>query len=277
MKRLQYPIYSTEEVFNTCIETIQDVNFKGRLENGLQFIVDAKDDYETKAPQTLLHTIKVSNTVNNNITKEEMTKVYNKLLKNKNARNYYDDMMNSVPHDLCPLCNQRIVDSMEHHLPKSKYPVFALTTINMFPACLSCNKKKSTFIPENLGEEPIHPYFDNFDDGIWLGAELKEIGSGIIDFTLLKPHTWSDIKFERMENHYEKFDIKKLYLSHSAVEYNSIKPHMEQLFRIRGANEVRFHLETAHKSKISQDINSWQSAFYSALLNSEWFINGGFF
>ncbi|HDR6315494.1 TPA: hypothetical protein QCU53_002225 [Bacillus thuringiensis] len=78
-----------------------------------------------------------------NISKTEMLKLYtDKLAKLKQpGRVYYDKLMDSPLNHMCPLCGSRPVDSLDHYLPKEKFPAFAISPINLIPACLGCNKK----------------------------------------------------------------------------------------------------------------------------------------
>lgn len=65
---------------------------------------------------------------------------------------------------LCPSCGEMgKPNTLDHYLPKGKYPHFCVTPANLFPMCDSCQKEKL----EKTGSvaEPrffLHPYFDVF-------------------------------------------------------------------------------------------------------------------
>lgn len=60
-------------------------------------------------------------------------------------------------------------------LPKSKYVAYTVTPYNLIPACSDCNTGKLDSTFHNRVEEPFHPYYDNFDDCVWLKAKLIEM------------------------------------------------------------------------------------------------------
>ena len=64
----------------------------------------------------------------------------------------------------CPACGEfGRPNTLDHYLPKGKYPHFCITPANLFPMCDRCQKEKG----EKTGTvaEPrffLHPYFDAF-------------------------------------------------------------------------------------------------------------------
>jgi 5-methylcytosine-specific restriction endonuclease McrA len=65
---------------------------------------------------------------------------------------------------LCPACGEAgRPNTLDHFLPKQKYPHFCLTPLNLFPMCDACQMKKSD-TSSALGSPRlfIHPYFDVF-------------------------------------------------------------------------------------------------------------------
>lgn len=65
---------------------------------------------------------------------------------------------------LCPACGEAgAPNTLDHYLPKGKYPHFCVTPLNLFPMCDACqtNKKEKT----GDADDPrffLHPYFDVF-------------------------------------------------------------------------------------------------------------------
>jgi len=66
--------------------------------------------------------------------------------------------------NLCPACGELgRPNTLDHYLPKGRYPHFCVTPANLFPMCDACQKEKR----EKTGNaaEPrffLHPYFDVF-------------------------------------------------------------------------------------------------------------------
>ena len=232
----------------------------------------------TKAPRIELHTIATHNLINGNVTKDEMKKVYSDRMVGVTSpgRSIYDRWRASAPNNICPLCAQRTTDTLEHHLPKNEYPIYSVVPVNIFPACSSCNKIKLDSISDTPETEPIHPYFDNVENELWLKAKVIEAQPVSLKFYTVKPSNWDDIKYARIENHFRLFELEKLYASHSAVELANNYFRINNMFESGGALSVKNFLEDTWLSMRNANINSWQTATYEALFNSNWYQKGGF-
>lgn len=63
----------------------------------------------------------------------------------------------------CPVCGRDALGTLDHYLPKANYSEFSFYSQNLVPACDRCNNKRSNaFKGVNVGERPLHPYFDHF-------------------------------------------------------------------------------------------------------------------
>ena len=65
---------------------------------------------------------------------------------------------------LCPACGEAgAPNTLDHYLPKTSYPHFSVTPLNLFPMCDACQTNKGT--KTGSAAEPrffLHPYFDTF-------------------------------------------------------------------------------------------------------------------
>ena len=278
MRKLNSPIEDAIDVFEICISKVQNADLKDRLENCKPSIKSAEVDYTTKAPRTELYTIATHNSINGNVTSEEMKKVYSNWMVGATSpgRYIYDKWRASAPNNICPLCAQRTTENLEHHLPKSKYPIYSVVPVNIFPICSSCNKIKLDAISNSPETDHIHPYFDNVDDELWLKGEVIETKPASIRFYTVKPDNWDDIKYGRINNHFKLFELEKLYASHSATELTNNIFRINKLFESGGILSVKNFLEDSWLSMRDANINSWQTATYEALYNSNWYQEGGF-
>ena len=105
---------------------------------------EACDIYETDAsllrlPKEAMEALYNSGDFTN-ITTKEMEKLYEQnFVASKVGRRIYDSILNSVEDNICPYCSQRLIKTLDHYLPKSIYPYFSVTPINLVPACRDCN------------------------------------------------------------------------------------------------------------------------------------------
>lgn len=87
---------------------------------------------------------------------------------------------------------------------------------------------------------------------------------------------WPDILSQRVENHFTRLGLSKLYSSQAAQELVSIRYQVTALHARLGADGVRQFLTESHASRADARTNSWQTAFYEALSGSDWYCEGGF-
>lgn len=277
MRKLDKPSESTDEFFRLCISKIRSVELSKRLAICENEVVNAAREYESKVAKAKLHTIIRKNNINGIITSKEMNDVYTYRMvpKKSPGRPLYDKILNSPAHGTCPLCGQRTVTTLDHHLPKSEYPALSVVPINLVPSCKDCNTIKLSGIPLSSDTETIHPYFDNIEDDKWLCAKVVKQNSVNLLFEVCPPDYWDPLLTRRVENHFKTFQLAQLYSAHAAVELNNIRFLLSNLFEQAGSEQVHALLETSAKSREEEHMNSWQSAMYRSLANSQWFYSQG--
>lgn len=60
----------------------------------------------------------------------------------------------------CPMCGSFHSGTLDHLLPKTSYPVFAIFGRNLVPAC-KCNSLRTAELTGVADERILHPYFDD--------------------------------------------------------------------------------------------------------------------
>lgn len=72
----------------------------------------------------------------------------------------------------CPICDCSFAYSqvtLDHILPKSKFPFLSITPINLVPTCYNCNMRKNDGIPSKV----LNPYFHGFSPFDYLTIIIK--------------------------------------------------------------------------------------------------------
>lgn len=277
MKKIAKPTISVKTVFLDCISIVSNANLKNELNKCITTLEDAELDFEKKMKKNEIHKIAQNNIVLGVIGKEEMKKVYTDRMAKigKPGRAHYETIISSVKNGRCPLCSHRIVSTLDHYLPKSKYPVYSVTPINLIPSCFECNKGKKVEYPSNSKEETLHPYFDDVEGDSWLKAKIITSNPIGFEYYVSPSNKWNDLLNERIKTHFKSFELNTLYSIHAIVEFQNIRLQLINLFKSGGYNSLKGHLKDCYDSRSSNDLNSWQTAFYEALYNDEWFCNGG--
>jgi 5-methylcytosine-specific restriction endonuclease McrA len=286
MRALTIPTYDPKIVYQECINSIQkDCKLRARLNEVTDNIVDAAMDYEQKAKAKQLYSIPPNNCYNNEIilgsvTKEELKNVYeSRMVKgSKNARDIYDSLLSQSPLGKCPFCGFGQATTLDHYLPKAKYPQFSVLPFNLVPSCKDCNKGKSTAIATTAEDQSLHPYFDhqNFIDDQWLYARVIETKPATIYFFVKAPEQWNDISKERVKAHFKAFKLDLRYPVEVAEQLACLRHSLIALYQLGGLNGIRKHLTNEAKSSGLLHRNSWQTAMFQALVESDWYCDGGF-
>lgn len=174
----------------------------------------------------------------------------------------------------CPMCGSFHTSTLDHLLPKSDYPVFAIFGHNLVPAC-SCNSRRSNKLTGAAGERILHPYFDDVLRERLFIARFEDLGlAPQITLQPLLPPTHSQalaVQFH-ITNVVESAQILK-YLSHSWA--NLLKRPWLAAAELRNAPTSRDNLKNIIAAELErmdstyQSQNNWASVFLAGLLDDD--------
>lgn len=277
MRKINKPTDDPKYVYLTCISRVRNPGLKGRLETIADDIKEAAEHFDDVGSRREFYTLLEHNNVAG-VTQAEMEKVYTERMvpRGTPGRKFYDKIKAAPSYGICPLCGQRPVSTLDHYLPKTSFPSFAVTPYNLVPACSDCNKIKSDDIPTNAEQQTIHPYYDDIENEQWLFAKVLTSSPVSIQFFADPPVRFDNILKDRIKEHFKVFDLASLYASQSGVELANIGYRLNDLLGKAGAGQVQEHLQEEFNSRFANHKNSWQTAMYQAMANSTWFYSGGF-
>lgn len=103
--------------------------------------------------------------------------------------------------NFCPLCGVNLVNTMDHFIPQTGYPLFVVHPLNLIPSCIICNGKKSDIIKDGDKRKFWNVYLDKPPKESYLVCDVKEGKGGIVDvdFRLVKGKI-DDNTFRLLEN-----------------------------------------------------------------------------
>ena len=269
MYQITKPLWNYEQFYKNCLpkkETknkIEATNIqKEALEKGL--------DYDKKASK--LNFSAISQNENGKI----LIAIYKGITqKNSNRRKHYDSILSLSNGGLCPFCSHGSVTTIDHFLPKEKYPIYAILPYNLIPCCSDCNKNKGSLSPKGLEEQFIHPYYEKVDDVRWLHAICKYRDGGyILDF-YVKKTVLSKEREERFKYSFNTLKLSRLYTLQASREINVIMQTVKKIFDNSPSDKkaVRKELINEAKKYSINGKNTWQVAMYYALSENENFCN----
>ena len=154
MRRLNKPGQAARSILLLCAECVRDKEYSKRLVSVADNVAEAEAEYAKKGEATSLFTIVSAGTIAGCVTIKDMEKLYTGTFSRKNSpvRYIYDEIKLAPRNSICPLCAQRVVSTLDHYLPKSRHPAFAVTPLNLIPSCTDCNKAKLDLQPANASE-----------------------------------------------------------------------------------------------------------------------------
>lgn len=272
MIRITEPLVKVYEVYTVCVSGIKNDEMRERMLDCLFIIKDDEKLYINKGKNHELYTLKTKDEING-VSKKEFEKLYNYRMLNKDqdGREYYIKFLNSI--ETCPYCGVRDVWTIDHYLPKTKFPSYTVAPINLVPSCYECNIHKDTYRANTKSDELWHPYFDFFTEDQWLSAKVVEKEPLAFVFSLTVPDSINkNDEAVRKCKHFSVLHLGKLYSTLSANHFNSIKGYLKQLYYNAGVNAVKQHIESMSNSSKSDNLNSWETAMYDAILNCSWFF-----
>lgn len=186
---------------------------------------------------------------------------------------YVTQMRDSSEHLICPMCGSMHSGTLDHYLPKNRFPIFSVFSKNLVPACKCNSKRKETLLGANPGERVLHPYFDDCLGERLVSARFEDLGEvPRVSLVLLIPSTHplhSAIAF-----HVQSIVQRTAIVKYLADRWSSLFRKPSLVVRTFADNiatqaevralleEERGALDDLHKGK-----NNWNSIFISGLLD----------
>lgn len=285
MRALTPPQLTFTDVLNTCVSSIscqtqaQNINaINPQLNNSVQ-------DFDTKAATADLFQIQTFTgnddaVVTGQVTKSQLKGLYTFQMvpAGKPARQYYDQIMMQAPLRICPFCGFGQVDTLDHYLPKAKFPLLSIHPNNLVPSCTPCNKGKNAGIATSKNEQCLHPYFDlgHFINEQWLFAEVIHTRPARIRYFVQAPNHWPEADKARVNCHFNDFKLASRFNIQAGDEISSLRIELDIDYQINQQTGVEQALLKKHAVASQQHTNSWKTAMYQALAVDDWYCSGGF-
>ena len=273
MIKLDKPNMKHKDIIDACIGNLRKEPTLSNIKKSRVFIERKSNTYNILGEKGELGEIPVHSKVLGGATKDDMVWIYDKKFVRDGGRSYYNKIMKIPPFARCPFCGVRRVSTLDHYLAKTEYPTFAITPNNLIASCADCNKKKSNLVFKNREDELFHPYYDEFDDEIWLKSNVWLNNEILFEYYVQKPKSWTNEKYIRAKNHFEKLELNNLYISHAAEEFSESQYSLKRIYKTGGKDLVRVELLERIKEHRSNMKNTWRAALYEGLLNCKDFID----
>jgi hypothetical protein len=281
MRVVTKPVIEFSDVFDTCVAGVGNANTRTRFGMIKANLIELSLDYENKA---LAEELYLSNVYGSEgvtvplISKVELKNLYENQMakKGRPGREYYDYLRSLAPRGLCPFCGISSARTLDHIMPKAHYPKFSIFPVNLVACCRDCNTEKLDGIATSIQEQKIHPYYDNFTNEQWLFSDVVNQNGPVIVFRVVTSPDWDIKKSSKIASHLTTYDLDERFGDLANSEIAGIKKQMQDLHRDGGADAVKAELTERALSHGDNHINSWQTAMYQALSQSDWYCDDGF-
>lgn len=178
---------------------------------------------------------------------------------------------NGHENDYCPICEVNLVQTMDHFIPKSQYPLFAIHPKNLIPSCQTCNQHKSEKILDDSGKRY---YWNTFLDVVptdeFLYCRITERnGLPYAEFFLQQGTIDNDV-FRLIKNTMEGQHVLETYEFGSKAEIqNFIKYAFRYVERDKCTHTLAYCIQKVSEGNdLCAENNRWKDVLGRALLKS---------
>jgi hypothetical protein len=192
-----------------------------------------------------------------------------------------EELLNRVIVARCPFCGISESSTLDHYLPKERYPEFAIFPKNLVPSCAVCNTRKSTRILEKGTDVRmfLHPCYDTVPDAAFLTVQTRiEADALILSYRLTRPAGMPGRTFEHLRSHFTELALADRYrrmgLEHLGGQY----PALRRAYGVAETAErvIAKLIEVAEDFEEVEGPNYWLAKLYRALAANAEFCDGGF-
>lgn len=284
MRSLLKPVFVASEIYGVCLEGVGDAALVTSFQDVASIFKAQADLYDARASIGCLYQLpqdaaRNEDVILNGLTKKQIKNLYSQYMvpQEKPARIYYDALIGMAPNGKCPYCGFGQASTLDHYLPKSKYPFFSILASNLIPSCKDCNTGKSSDVAIVAGDQSIHPYYDGeiFVESQWLYARVEETKPPSITYYVCPPLTWHEDTRQRALKHFEDFKLAKRFSVEAADEISSVSDSFSESIEYLSDQEVRRQLVRKSNAEFQKYKNSWKTALYQALASSDWYCREG--
>lgn len=191
------------------------------------------------------------------------------------------DLLKRIEVARCPFCGISESSTLDHYLPKERYPEFSVFPKNLVPSCAVCNTQKRDRILD-AGTNVrmfLHPCYDPIPDMAFLTVHARmEADALILSYRLIRPAGMALQTFRHLTSHFNELDLADRYrrmgLEHLGGQYPALR-------RAYGPGEdaervAEKLIEGAEDFEEVSGPNYWLARLYRALAGNYDFCDGGF-
>jgi len=275
MHYLETPTHTVKDVIELCDGHIADLKHNSCLLMASDALECLEREYIAAGDAGSLHTPPA--TTGDADTDKLLPWVYTQKMAKTggSARVIYDKIKMQARDGACAYCEQSSATTLDHFLSKMKSPCFAITPINLIPACKDCNTNKLESRYSSQDELIIHPYYDNVENMPWLYAQFPS-NVPKLEYYVDAHTAFSPQLAQKIINTFNELKLSASYSCLAAQAFADMRLRLVRLHQKKGTAGVQEYLLEEFESSEAASRNSWKTAMFRALHQSDWFCQGGF-
>lgn len=275
MRKLVLPSLSSDDIYTQVVKNCRDESKKEKLEAIKSVVFERYSHYEDNSKE-LKH-------ISQSPISQDDEKDYLKSNYSRNKDGYLEGEVVSAIlkaqspqlRNTCPYCGIDKPRTIDHYLPQSLFPEYAIYPSNLIPCCGYCNSKKGKRWIHEGDRMFINFYFDELPyETIFLEVEFNYLLDDEvpkISFNLTQESIDKD-QFKLIESHYSRLELKNEYAAESDEEISNIR----QLIVDSPETSLLTHIANLKRNlKVFEKkygVNYWKSALYRGIINSDFLI-----
>lgn len=287
MNKIERPDMNYVDVLELCSNGITGLaDLKRRFDSSRAELVECALDYEERAVDGRVYQIAPFNghedsIVLGQLSSKDLGKLYRQYFsaKGKPARDIYNRLMVAAK-EHCPFCGGiGRATNLDHFLPKTNFPAYAVSPSNLVPSCMDCNMGEKAQLYSSVYEgQFIHPYWEDekFFGQQWVRAKFDTwpaLENSVVEYFVDAPDSWLAAERERVKNHFEAFDLPKRYSVKAAEQRGVVVAQIEAMLDDGlSPSKVNKLILVPAINKVALP-NAWLKCMYQAF--SEWLTNYG--
>lgn len=285
MRKLEMPAFAATELYDESVADLSDVGLRTKFQANRPVIAAAFNAFDNESiSKTWCNLPKAAHghpkaIILGNLFKAELVFLYDEgvVRSSGRSRQIYDELKLAA-HEECPYCGGvGELGTLDHYLPKARFPAYSVLPQNLVPACSVCNSGMGSNFPTDPNLQPLHPYLDeaHFFDEKWTNASVREEDPIVVDFDVDPPECWSEKDRQRVKQHFEVCDLKNRYRVQVWPELAPLISQRKTSLRSLSPDDFRDHLLVIAQEP-ALPINGWKRTLYCALAGSAWFYEMDF-
>lgn len=273
MIKLNVPIDVSIELYYKIINNKHGAR-KSRLTDLKNVITERYVEYREKTEELALV---LELNIFNDDQKEDLWSCYGNNKEFSIAGKSIKELQSASMQAICPYCGIGEPNTIDHYLPKEKFPEFSVLEINLVPCCATCNNEKGSVWLTDGVRSFLNFYFDNIPTTKFLytyinfaeGSDTPTVG-----FELRETSEIGTRVFNIMKIHFRRLNLLTRYEKKVNDEISGVFYEVYNAAEVLTIEEQKQNLQRRIQAlKFRCGENYWKASLLEAVLESEQFFN----